>query len=153
MATYPGPNDGLSPLDPATEVGQFRALLGDTQATPYEPPVTGRGNYEMFSDLELEGFLAAAGSLNRAMGNAYLALAGRAATESRSIKDFDLSIDTTKRAADLRLVALQWLTMADREDAAQQDAFFIADLGASESQVPEAMLPQWGRYVVGEWKC
>lgn len=154
MVSYPGPNDGASPLDPTSDVGKFRVLIGDTAAEAYSPVETGRGNYAMFSDVEIAGFVAVAeGNLNRAIGNAYLALAGRAATESKQIKDFDLTVDTTKRAADLRLVAYEWFGRADKEEAALQDAFFIAPLGDSCDPVPEGLMPTWGRYAVGKWSC
>lgn len=152
--TFPGQNDGAVPLDPATPVGQFRVLALDAVAESYDPPVPGRGNYKLFSDADIEGSLAAAeGSLPRAIGFAYLALAGAAASESKHIRDFDLTVDTTKRAADLRLVAYEWFGRADKEEAALQDAFFIAPLGDSCDPVPEGMTPTWGRYAVGKWSC
>ena len=152
--TYPGDNDGLVPLDPATPVGQFRIMVGDTTAEAYDPPVAGRGNYAMFSDLEIEGFIAAAGdNLYRAVGFSYLTLAGQAARESKSVKDFDLSIDLTKRATDLRLIADTWFVRADDQDAYLEDAFFIAPLGDVCDPIPEGMMPRWGRYAVGKWSC
>lgn len=152
--TYPGDNDGLVPLDPATPVGQFRIMVGDTTAEAYDPPVAGRGNYTMFSDLEIEGFVAAAGdNLYRAVGFSYLTLAGQAAMESKSVKDFDLSIDLTKRATDLRLIADTWFGRADDQDAYLEDAFFIAPLGDVCDPIPEGMMPRWGRYAVGKWSC
>lgn len=152
--TFPGVNDGAVPFDPQSEVGKFRVLVGDTMAEPYDPPEPGRGNYEMFSDLEIEGFLAVAeGSISLAIGNAYLTLAGQAAKESRSVKDFDLSIDLTKRAADLRLVAMQWFDRADKEQASLEDAFEIADLAGSCDMIPEGIPPRWGRFAVGGWEC
>ena len=152
--TYPGDNDGLVPLDPATPVGQFRIMVGDTTAEAYDPPVAGRGNYTMFSDLEIEGFIAASGdNLYRAVGFSYLTLAGQAAMESKSVKDFDLSIDLTKRATDLRLIADTWFGRADDQDAYLEDAFFIAPLGDVCDPIPEGMMPRWGRYAVGKWSC
>lgn len=152
--TYPGDNDGLVPLDSATPVGQFRIMVGDTTSEAYDPPVAGRGNYAMFSDLEIEGFIAAAGdNLYRAVGFSYLTLAGQAAMESKSVKDFDLSIDLTKRATDLRLIADTWFGRADDQDAYLEDAFFIAPLGDVCDPIPEGMIPRWGRYAVGKWSC
>ena len=152
--TYPGDNDGLVPLDPATPVGQFRIMVGDTTAEAYDPPVAGRGNYAMFSDLEIEGFIAASGdNLYRAVGFSYLTLAGQAAMESKSVKDFDLSIDLTKRATDLRLIADTWFGRADDQDAYLEDAFFIAPLGDVCDPIPEGMMPRGGRYAVGKWSC
>lgn len=153
MVAYPGVNDGAVPVDPTTEVGQFRVILGDVQAEAYTPPEPGRGNYEMFSDEDIEGYIAAGGSFPRGVGFAYLALAGRAAVESKSVKDFDLSIDTTKRPTELRLLAQSWFDRADKEEAAAQDAFFVAPLGDSCDMIPEGSTPRWGRRAVGGWEC
>lgn len=152
--TFPGANDGATPLDPQSDVGKFRVLIGDTVAESYDPPVPGRGNYTMFSDVEIEGFLAVAeGSVTRAIGNGYLTLAGQAAIESKLVKDFDLTADLTKRAADLRLIAFQWFERADKEQASAEDAFEIADLVGSCDTIPEGMPPRWGRFAVWGRDC
>lgn len=152
--TYPGPNDGAFPFDPASDVGKFRVLIGDTAAEKYTPDEPGRANYGMFSDVEIEGFVAIAeGNLNRAVGNAYLALAGRAALESKSIKDFDLTVDVTKRPDSLRQIAYEWFARADKDDAGSQDALFITPADDDCTPIPEGMLPRWGRYAVGKWTC
>lgn len=154
MSTFPGPNDGVVPVDPTTDVGKFRVLVGDTTAEKYAPDEPGRGNYAMFSDVEIEGFVALAeGSISRAIGNAYLTLAGRAALESKSVKDFDLTIDVTKRPDSLRQIAYEWFARADKEDAAETDAFYIAPTGDVCDPLPEGMMPRWGRYSVGRWMC
>lgn len=154
MTTYPGPNDGAVPYNPQSPVGVFRVLCGDTSATPYSPDEPGRGNYALFSDDEIAVQIEITQcSYPRAIGNAYLALAGRAATESKQIKDFDLTYDVTKRPDSLRQIAYEWFGRADKEEAALQDAFFIAPLGDSCDPVPEGMMPQWGRYAVGKWSC
>ena len=151
---YPGPNDGAAPVDPASKVGQFRVTVGDSVAEAYEPPVAGRGNYAKFSDLDIEGFLAmSGGNVSRAIGFSFLSLAGAAAIESKSVSDFDLKIDLTKRATDLRLIADTWFGRADDQDAYLEDAFFIAPLGDVCDPIPEGMMPRWGRYAVGKWSC
>lgn len=153
MVAYPGVNDGAVPVDPASEVGQFRVILGDTVAEGYTPPEPGRGDYAMFSDADIEGYLAAGGSFYRGVGIAFLALAGNAALVAKSTKDFDLSLDTTKRPSELRLIAQYWFDRADKEDAAAQDAFFVAPLGDPCEMVPEGMFPRWGRHAVGGPEC
>lgn len=154
MTTYPGANDGASPLDPQSEVGKFRVLIGDTDAEEYDPPQSGRGNYAVFSDVEIEGFIAVAGGdIYRAIGNGYLTLAGQAAIESKSVRDFDLTVDLTKRAADLRLIAFQWFERADKEQASAEDAFEIADLAGSCDTIPEGIPTRWGRYAVWGREC
>jgi len=154
MATYPGENDGIAPPDMTTEVGVFRALIGDMEFEAYDPPEAGHGNYQMFSDNDILGFLAAGkDNISRGVGYAYLALAGRAAIESKQVKDFDLTVDTTKRPTELRLIAQSWFDKASAEEAALLDAFEIAPLGDSCEPVPEAMIPRWGRHAVGGWEC
>lgn len=155
MAIFPEGNPGEYPVDMTKPVGVFRALVGDTESTPYDPPEPGVQDFAMFSDADIEGFLAAGNdSLNRAVGYAYLALAGRAALSSESVKDFDLTIDDTKRPTELRLIAQSWFDKADKEDAASQDAFFVAPLGGDcGDPIAEGMMPTWGRYAVGRWSC
>lgn len=131
MATYPAGNPGAHPLDPATPVGQFRLLLGDTESTPYDPPVPGIQDYGKFSDAEIEAYLIQGGdSIPRAIGFSYLYLAGQAALESKSIKDYDLQIDSTKRAGDLREIARYWFDIADQDDANSglNDIFEVFDM-------------------------
>lgn len=121
-------NKGIAPPDPATEVGRFRFLIDDTEYTELDPPEAGQGSYEQFSDADIEAFLMMGDeSVNRAMGYAYLRLASEAARESKTVKDFDLSVDLTKRSADLRAIAALWFDRADGEDA---DEFDIVDVFA-----------------------
>ena len=146
-------NPGVYPLDPATPVGQFRLLTGDTQSVPLDPPVSGQQDYEKFSDAEIEGYLAAGGdSIPRAIGFAYLYLASQAAMESKSIRDFDLQVDLTKRAADLRAIAQMWFDRGDDDDlSSAEEAFEIVPTGRRHGGfVPEGTIAQWGRAYTGE---
>jgi hypothetical protein len=121
-------NTGVAPLDPTTDVGKLRALIGDTNYVPLDPPVTGQGDYTMFSDVELTAYLAQAGdSLNRAAGYAYFALASQAALSAKQIKDYDLQVDTRQRADSLFNVAKWYFDQADAADA--EEAFFIVPTG------------------------
>lgn len=128
-------NRGVSPIDPTTEVGKFRLAIGDTESVPLDPPETGFENYKMFSDDEIEAFISVGESFNSAMVLAYLQLAGAAALESRTVKDFDLSVDLTKRATDLRLLAQFWQSKADAESA---EVFELFDGGNGCGCHPEA---------------
>lgn len=120
-------NRGIAPPDLQTPVGQVRALLGDVEYTEFDPPEPGFGMYRLVSDAEIEGFLLASdGDLNGAVYFAYLQFAGAAAFESKSVKDFDLMVDTTKRAGELRLIASMWL---DKWNAATADIFELFDVG------------------------
>lgn len=156
MAVYPEGNPGEFPVDLASNVGRFRALIGDLNSTTYTPAEPGFQNFEKFSDAEIEAYLAQGGdSINRAIGYAYLYLAGQAAMQSASIKDYDLQIDETKRAADLRAIAQFWFDQADGEDdASAEEAFAIVPTGTrSGTFIPEASPPIWGRqYTIGRWR-
>lgn len=122
-------NKGVAPPDLGSDVGKVRVLLGDVEYTDLEPPEAGFGSYRMFSDLEIDGFLVVAeGSVEGATYFGYLQLAGSAAMESESIQDFDLKVDSTKRAGDLRAVALMW---RDRWDASTADIFEVFDVGSA----------------------
>lgn len=112
------PNIGIYPFDPSSDVGKFRVLFGDTVSVPLDPVVPGYQDYTNYSDAEIETYLATGGdSINRAVGFAYLQAAGAAALESKSVKDYDLAVDLTKRAEDLRKMAQFYFDIADEEDA------------------------------------
>lgn len=153
---FPGGNPGAYPVDLTSKVGQFRALIGDLNSSPYDPVEPGFQNFEKFSDAEIEAYLAQGGdSINRAIGFAYLYLAGQAAMQSASIKDYDLTIDETKRAADLRAIAQFWFDQADGDDGiAAEEAFEIVPTGTrSGGFIPEATIPVWGRkYTWSRWR-
>lgn len=154
MAAYPSGNPGEYPVQLASDIGIFRALVGDLESTPYDPVEDGFQNFYMFSDADIEGFIGAGeGSVTRGVGFAYLALAGRAALEAKSVKDMDLTVDTTKRPAELRLIAQGWFDRANAEDSANADEFVVAPLGDRCDPVPEGMMPRWGRVAVGRWGC
>ena len=128
-------NPGKYPIDPTTNVGQLRAVIGDTASEPFDPPIPGVQNYEMYSDTELEAFLAMSeGSVEGGAFYVYSQMAAAAAMESRSIADFDLKIDLTKRSGDLRAIAQMW---KDRWDASTEDIFEVFDIGRGCDCVPE----------------
>lgn len=146
-------NRGVAPLNPSTDVGKFRLAYGDTQYTDLDPPETGYGDYTELSDAEVEGFLESGGSVPRGIGYYYLQLAGKAALTGRSVKDYDLAIDTRNRAADLRALAQYWFDLADGEDGSSEDAFMIVPTGSQGEFIPEGTVPIYGRrYEVGVWK-
>jgi hypothetical protein len=110
-------NVGNTPPDFNAPTGQFRLLASDTVATPLSTPVAGRGEYTLFSDDEIAGYLALyPNSLLRAVGTAYNALAGQAALRAKMVKDFDLQIDLTKRAGALADAAESFFKRADADD-------------------------------------
>lgn len=156
MAVFPEGNPGAYPVDLTSKVGQFRALTGDLNSSPYDPAYPGYQNFLKFSDAEIEGYLAQGGdSVARAIGYSYLYLAGQAAIESAAIKDYDLQIDKTKRAADLTAIAKLWFGQADGEEVISgEEAFEIVPTGTSSGQfIPELSIPIYGRkYTMGRWR-
>jgi len=151
MAEFPEGNPGEFPLDPTSNVGKFRLVYGDTQSTPYDPVEPGFQNYTELSDAEIEAFLTTGGdSINRAIGYYYLSLAGQAALISKSVKDYDLTVDNTKRPAELRALAQWWFDQADNDDSiSAEEGFEIVPTGtSSDSFIPEGTIPIWGRKYV-----
>lgn len=148
-------NRGIAPLDPTTDVGQFRVRSGDTKYVDLDPPEEGYGDYTLWSDIEIEAFLAAAASPAWAIYQAYLQLATTAALESKSVKDYDLAIDTTKRSADFRAIAELWRGIAGDEDAASgnSDFFDVFPTTGQGTFIPEATIPVYGRkYTWSRWR-
>lgn len=153
---YPEGNPGAYPVDLASPVGQVRAMTGDLNSEPYDPVEPGFQNFLMFSDAEIEGYLTQGnGSVNRAVGFSYLYLSGQAAMESLSVADYDLKVDSTKRAADLRAIAQMWFDQGDSDDViAAEEGFVIVPTGTGGGEfIPEAANPIWGRqYTLGRWR-
>lgn len=153
---FPGGNPGAVPVDLTSDVGRFRGLVGDLQYEAYDPGEPGFGNFLKYSDAEIEAYIAqGGGSINRAIGFAYLYLAGQAAMESKLTKDYDLTVDNTKRAADLRAIAQFWFDQADDEDVVSgEEAFEIVPTGTTGGPfIPEGTIPVWGRsYTWTRWR-
>ncbi len=137
-------NKGVAPPDPETEVGRVRYLIGDTEYVELEPPEEGFGSYQVASDGQIEAALIRAeGNENRTAGYVYTMLASQAAVESKMVQDYDLRLDTTKRAADLRAAAQMWFDLADEEDDAEGlgDIFEFTPVGAREKHVHPELTP------------
>lgn len=135
-------NKGVAPPDISTEVGKFRALVGDLSYTELDPPVSGFGNYTLFSDAEIEVFLDLGDSQEMAAYYAFMQLAASAARTSTSVSDFDLKIDTTKTPVELRMIAQAW---KDKADAASADVFELFDVSIRDSNcTPELAAKSYG---------
>jgi len=143
-------NRGVTPPDFESPVGLFRASYPDLTYVALDPPEAGYGDYVELSDLEIEGFLAlGGGSINRGIGHYYIQLSGQAALRSKSLKDYDLAVDLTKRAADLRATAQFYFGLADDEDALAGDGDWLEIVPTGQSNggvIPEATIPQYGRF-------
>ena len=128
-------NRGIAPPDMDTPLGKLRAILGDVTYTELDPAEPGFGNYAMFSDTELDAFLALSdSSVEGGAFFAYTQMAGAAARESTMTRDFDLQVDLTKRATDLRMVAGSYKNLWD---SAAADIFEVFDIGAHDRCIPE----------------
>ena len=152
---YPAGNPGQWPVDLASDIGRFRALVGDLEAVAYDPDEPGYRSFTKFSDAEIEAYIAqGAGSINRGIGFSYLYLAGQAAMDSKVTADYDLKLDTTKRAADLRAIAQWWFDLADNDDATSaEEAFEIVPVGQRGDFIPEGTIPIYGRrYTWDRWR-
>jgi len=130
-------NRGVAPFDPDTGVGVLRVTIGDTMFTNLTPPEVGYGDYEIFSDEELEQFIEIGNDNNlRAAGFAYMSLAGKAALEAKMVKDYDLQVDLKSRSIQLRETAAEFFRQADSEEirAGLGDPLTITPTGFYEPQ-------------------
>lgn len=135
-------NKGVAPPDYNTDVGKFRATVGDTHYVELDPPKPGFGDYDLFSDGEIQVFLDTHDSFEGAIGFAYLSLATSAALEAKSVKDFDLQVNTEKRAGELRALAQFWF---DRDADLSADIFETFDtvIESGRKCVPELAAKPW----------
>lgn len=137
-------NRGVAPLLPDTEVGQLRALVGDVEYTPFDPPDPGFGQYQYFADVELAAFIRAAdGSLLRAEGLALHGIAKQLTILAVDVQTDDLRSRTIEKAKLMRELANDKIAQADTEDEkAVADIFEIVPFGgrrASAGWAPEGM--------------
>jgi len=140
-------NTGIAPYDPSTPVGQMRIITGDVN---YVDAGGGNGTYNLFSDVELEGFLALANNeLLRSAGFAYMALAGVAAVDAKSVKDYDLSVDLRSRADKLREQAIAYFKQADERDVRDGvfDVFELTRTGRDYTDAELAERENWLWYL------
>lgn len=142
-------NVGSNPADFNSPTGQFRLLANDTVATELPTPVAGQGQFALFSDAEIAGYMGLyPESILRAVGTAYTALAGRAAMEAKLVKDFDLQVDLSKRAEMLTDAAKAYFARADADDllSGAHSTFGVTPANSDPSFREVAGLPmeQWG---------
>ena len=143
-------NAGLYPVDFTSDVGIFRVRISDAQ--PFEPPTEDNPNcagYPNWSDEEIQGFIDAAGgdtgSLTRAIAYSYDALAFKLVTNAQLVKDYDLTIDTTKSATQMRELAKEWNERADAEAQAGVEDFLyvVPEWSAHPYLRPEGAPFRW----------
>lgn len=116
---------GIAPLDPATDVGRFRLLSGDTEYVEYDPPQAGYGLYANWSDAQIQAFLdAAGGSIPRAIALAYTQLASFYASSGGTIKTDDLNYSSKDSVGSWMNLAKYWSDLADSEGQKAIDDYF-----------------------------
>ncbi|MDL5351212.1 hypothetical protein [Microbacterium sp. zg-YB36] len=134
-------NKGAYPLDPLSPVGQLRSAVGDTASTPLEPDEPGFASYAVWSDVALEAALnLAGGSVYRAAGDLYTALAAQYAQVGLDITTDDLRLNTSKRGSDFLLIAKNFYARADELEGGS-DFFQIVPFGGRAGRTfsrPEA---------------
>lgn len=136
-------NIGVAPYDPTTLVGKVRVITGDVN---YGAITAGEAEYEMFSDEDIEAFLVTAeDNVLRAAGFGFMSLAGRASLDSKTIKDYDLSIDLKSLADSLRKQAAEFFKQADDKDARDgvTDVFELTRTGRAYTNDELAERENW----------
>lgn len=136
-------NIGTYPIDPTSDIGKLRMLVGDTAATELQPPLPGHGNYAVFSDVTLAVVLGGQGGNQlRAAGTLFLQLAAEYAQTGKSIKTDDLAIDTRTRGGDLRSIAQSFFDQAQDADATDANDFFQIVPFAGRARVNRCIRPE-----------
>jgi len=125
---------GVFPPVFTTNVGQFRLLVGDTNATGVNQGV---GNYAFFSDDEIDGYLLLNTNIYRAAGLALNALATQAADQAQTIKDYDLQVDMRQRSESFKRQASEMFAQGEAADAEGDEGFLIVDTGKRYEWPPE----------------
>lgn len=144
-------NQGVVPVDYSTPVGQFRALIGDTDAVALVPPAAGQGSYVWFGDDEIGAFLSLySDNPKRAAARALLTIAGSQALLLKKWSSDDLSVDGAAIAEALRKQAKDLQDEANN-DAANVDIFGISHFPSNDGIIPELTAARWGRGLDGEW--
>lgn len=135
-------NRGVAPPDTDTPVGSVRVGLGDTSWVELDPPEPGFGNYQLFSDSELELFLVLSdGNVPRAIAMAYIKLAASWNSSSATIRTDDLQYSVKDSVGSWLNLADYWNKIADDEDSrAADDMFDMVDVGTTRRcrRPPEA---------------
>ncbi len=133
-------NRGIAPPDPTTDVGRMREILGDTSWVELNPPEPGYGDYENFSDAELQALLDLAdGSLFLAVAFAFAKLAAASTGESLSFQSDDLKVDLSKRTGGLWDTVRFWFNLWEREQEKEAVEYhnFVPFRGGCNRRGPE----------------
>lgn len=136
-------NPGVAPPDVSTSVGKMRVALGDSAWVPLVPDVAGMGDYQIFSDAELEVFLELSGdNVPRAIAMAYRQIGASWASTGATIRTDDLSYSAKDSVGNWMNLAAHWdKVAADQEARAANDYFDLVTPGGDRSaheRPPEA---------------
>lgn len=126
-------NVGIAPPDKATNVGKMRFALGDSEWGDLDPPQVGFGQYQLFSDAELETFLELAdNNIARAIAMAYRQIGASWASSGATVKTDDLTYSAKDSVGNWINLASYWDKVADDQDERAANNFFdLVDLGAT----------------------
>lgn len=147
-------NRGIAPPDPNTDVGRVRLLSGDVSYKELVPPEVGYGDYEMWSDAQIEAALTASGgSVPRAIAMLYSGIAASWASTGATIKTDDLTYSVKDSVGNWLNLAAYWNKVADDEGSKAVDDYFdLVDVIDCDNYCkPE--LAQWPVARRGGWWC
>lgn len=137
-------NKGVAPPDYSTPVGQFRALIGDTEWHELVPAEEGFGDYAFYGDDAIEGLLAVYPNIKRAAAQALRTIAASQALLLKKWSTDDLSVDGAAIAEALRKLAAGLDEQADNEDS-NVDIFELIPLATQPKIHPELAPFVFGR--------
>lgn len=132
-------NVGIAPPDKTTNVGKVRFALGDSEWVPTDDPaIPGMGQYQLFSDDELETFLELADdNVARAIAMAYRQIGASWASSGATVKTDDLTYSAKDSVGNWLNLAAYWDKVADNQDERAVNNFFdLVDLGATRRGEP-----------------
>jgi hypothetical protein len=141
-------NRGVAPPNTGTDVGRMRYGLGDSDYVALVPAEAGFGNYQLFSDDELEVLLLlSGGNVARAIAIAYRKIGASWASTGATIKTDDLTYSAKDSVGNWLNLASYWDKVADdQEQRAANDYFDLVDVGAANARrpgVPEGSPAHW----------
>lgn len=147
---------GQAPLDPTRDVSQFRLMAGDSEYQEYSPVEIGWGLFQIWSDAEIEAFLAiTGGNIPRAIALAYTQIGASWASTGATIRTDDLTYSAKDSVGNWLSLADYWNKIADgQEQRAIDDYFDLVDV--AQGYDCHAELSQWAvcaRGCIGRCDC
>lgn len=136
---------GAIPPDPATDVGKFRLLAGDSEYEEYDPPQEGYGLYQLWTDDEIVAMIEVSGSVARAIALAYAQIGAMWASAGATIRTDDLTYSAKESVGNWMILAAYWNKIADDQDAGNANDYFdlVPVRGDHGFRKPEAAPWPW----------